>query len=219
MFLRIRYGIGSLSVGCVTRSISEFAFWPVDLTAYWNNRSITAEHETGAGGVNIWRNSFPAEHLPPPGAHVSVDEVPFLFPRQTSAGDNLRCEGQFIKVSTGSYDWIQLLASAERRVEDTVALHFSDGQIDFEAIRVSDFWAAPAWFGETVAYRTSQMHYPHHVQQGVPATLWSQRVPVTRRSSLTGVRLPRNIALHVFALTLQTRPDAETDSAVDGPSS
>ena len=88
----------------MTRSISELAFKPVDLSAHWNNRGMTAEHETGAGGFNVWRNSFPAEHLPAPGRSVWVDGVPFLFPPQSSAGDNLRCEGQFINVPTGGYD-------------------------------------------------------------------------------------------------------------------
>ncbi|GAA2581417.1 hypothetical protein GCM10010411_12500 [Actinomadura fulvescens] len=181
-------------------------FRPVPLTEHWNNRAITTIPDKAAGGFNVWRNSFPAEHLPEPGSRVVVDGVPFAFPEFTPAGDNVRCTGQFLPLPEGRYDWIRLLTAAERRVEDTVALHFGNGQVDFETIRVSDFWAAPAWFGERLAFRTPVMHYPHHVQRGVPATLWSQRVPVTRSAPLTGIRLPRNVALHVFALTLQDTP-------------
>jgi hypothetical protein len=32
--------------------------------------------------------------------------------------------------------------------------------------------------------------------------MWCQRVPVTRRADLVGLRLPRNPALHIFAMTL-----------------
>jgi hypothetical protein len=33
--------------------------------------------------------------------------------------------------------------------------------------------------------------------------MWAQRVPVTRRAVLSGILLPRNVALHIFAVTLQ----------------
>lgn len=177
---------------------------PLDLSQYWNNCAVTRADATGGGALNVWRNSLPAEHLPQPGALFSVAGVPFLFPAGTPAGDNVRCAGQYLPVPAGRYDWLRVVATGERRVEETVALHFGDGQVDFEAIRISDFWAAPAWFGETTACRTPVMHYPHHVQPQLPATLWSQRVPVTRGAQpLIGVRLPRNTALHLFALTLE----------------
>jgi hypothetical protein len=201
----------SAADGDVPISVAD-RFTPVDLTAHWNNRAASTVTEKGAGRFNVWRNSFPSEHLPAAGDRVTVGGVPFDFPEPTEHGDNMRCAGQFVELPPGHYDWIRLLASAERRLEDTVALHFADSQVDFEAVRVSDFWAAPAWFGETAACRTPVMHYPHHVQEGVPATLWSQRVAVTRRAALTGVRLPRNTALHVFALTLQATSDTPARS-------
>ncbi|MFC5663906.1 hypothetical protein ACFP3U_13040 [Kitasatospora misakiensis] len=183
---------------------AESRFRPVPLEAHANNRAVTPAHGTADGAFNVWRNSFPAEHLPEPGSAITVDEVPFRFPEPTPAGDNLRCAGQYLRLPAGRYDWIHLLAAGERRVEAEAALHFADGEVDFEAVRVSDFWAAPARFGEREAFRTPVMHYPQHVQPGVPACLWAQRVPVTRRAVLHGIRLPRHIALHVFALTLES---------------
>lgn len=181
-------------------------FRPVELASYWNNRAVSTSDDTGAGRFNVWRNSFPGEYLPEPGARVMVGGVPFDFPERTPAGDNLRCAGEFVRVVSGCYDWVWVLAASERRAEDTVALHFADGQVDFESIRISDFWAAPAWFGEIEAFRTPVMHYPYHVQPRVPASVWCQRIPVTRNGSLVGLRMPRNVALHVFAMTLQCRP-------------
>ena len=87
---------------------------------------------------------------------------------------------------------------------------FSDGtRVDFEALRISDFWASEAAFGERVAFESPVMHYPRHVQPKVSALLWIQRVPVTRRATLEAIRLPRNVAVHVFALTLRRRSGAE----------
>jgi hypothetical protein len=180
-------------------------FRPVDLAGYCNNRAISAGDDTKAGCFNVWGNSFPAEHLPPPGARIDAGGVPFVLAGPHAAGDNLRCGGQFLKLPADRYDWIHLLTAAERRTEDHVALHFAGGTVDFEALRVSDFWAeARPAFGDLRVFETPVMHYPHHIQPRVSALMWAQRIPVTRREDLVGLRLPRNVAIHVFALTLQT---------------
>ncbi len=57
------------------------------------------------------------------------------------------------------------------------------------------------------------MHYPHHVQQGVPGRIWLVRVPAVRMAELAGLRLPRNVAIHLFAATLCERVLATTASA------
>jgi hypothetical protein len=180
----------------------------VSLAPHLDNVGATPARDTGSGAFNVWGNSFPAESLPAPG-RVDVGGVPFDFPAVgTGEPDNVRCEGQYVAVPPGAYDWIYLLAAAERRAEDELALHFADGSVDFEALRISDFWAAPPAFGERTAFESAVMHYPHHVQPGVPALLWQQRAPVTRRAVLTGLRLPRNLAVHVFALTLLASDEA-----------
>jgi hypothetical protein len=181
---------------------------PVPLAAHLNNVGATPAGDTARGRFNVWGNSFAAEHLPPPGLLV-VDGVWFDFPAAGTGGsDNVRCESQHVGVPPGAYDWIYLLAAAERRAEDEVALHFAGGEVDFEALRVSDFWAAEPAFGERLAVETPVMHYPRHVQPNVPARLWAQRIPVTRRATLEAIRLPRNVAVHVFALTLRRRQEA-----------
>jgi hypothetical protein len=176
---------------------------PVDISDHRNNTAISAATETKSGEFNVWGNSFAAEYLPAGDSLVHVAGIPFRFPAVSEGPDNVRCAGQFLRVPQGCYDWMHVLVAAERRCEDTVELHFDDGSVDAEPLRVSDFWAAPAWFGELKAFESLVMHYPHHVQRGVSAVMWAQRVPVTRRSGLVGVRLPRNLAIHVFAVTLQ----------------
>ncbi|WP_218011121.1 hypothetical protein [Herbidospora mongoliensis] len=176
---------------------------PVDIAGHRNNTGISAATETKAGAFNVWGNSFAAEYLPEGDSLVHVAGVPFRFPPVCEGPDNIRCAGQFVRVPEGRYDWVHVLAAAERRCEDLVEMNYGDGSVDQEPLRVSDFWAAPAWFGEVKAFETPVMHYPHHVQQRVPAVMWAQRVPVTRRADLAGLRLPRNVAVHVFAMTLQ----------------
>ncbi len=179
---------------------------PVDLASYFDNLGITGETDLGSGEFNIWFNSFPAEELPPPGNITRIGGIPFLFPAPSVSGkDNFRCSGQLIDLPHGRYDWIYLLGAAERRSEDFLYLHYADGSADPEWLRVSDFWAeTPAHFGEQHCLRCTCLHYPRHVQRRMGPAIWCCRVPVPRLTELTGLRLPDNPAIHIFALSLMT---------------
>lgn len=81
-------------------------------------------------------------------------------------------------------------------------MHYADGSVDFECLRVSDFWHADAAFGDREAFSTEHMHYPFHVQPNLRGSVWFQRVPVSRMAPLVAIALPANVAIHVFAMTL-----------------
>lgn len=180
------------------------AFLPVDLSTLYNNRATSEYDRLDEGAFNVWGNSFPARELPTPGEPFDVAGVPFVRGAPTDAGDNVRCDGQYVEVPASACDWVHLVVAGERRAEAEVALHHAEGEVEFEALRVSDFWAeAPAVFGELAVTATAVTHYPHHVQPRLSARLWAQRVPVVRSTPLQGIRLPRHVAVHVFALTLQ----------------
>lgn len=174
-----------------------------DLGETFNNTAISRAGHTDVAGLNIWRNSYPAEEMPAGGELVTVGGVPFRFPASgENRHDNVICLGQMLKLSPGLYDWIYVLAASERRTEDWVYLHFADGAVDPEWLRVSDFWPAAAHFGEVEAFRCRRLHYPRHVQEGVHVGMWRQRVAVPREQELVGLRLPDNLAIHLFAMTL-----------------
>jgi hypothetical protein len=176
----------------------------VDLGEWLDNRGTTSGDDLAAGGFNIWSNTFPAEELPPPGGTVDVGGVPFRFPA-AGAGkpDNLRCASQLITLPAGRYDWFYLLAAAERRSEDAVYVHYADGSVDPEWLRVSDFWAeTPPRFGERAGIACTRLHYPRHVQRRMGPAIWRARVPVPREVPVAALRLPDNPAIHIFALTL-----------------
>ncbi|MEU3756568.1 hypothetical protein AB0H17_28030 [Streptomyces olivoreticuli] len=183
----------------------------LDLTAFANNTGITTEDRLSDGAFNIWGNTFPAEELPA-GGEITVDGIPFRFPAPAAgAPDNVRCAGQLLELPAGRYDWIHVLAAAERRTEDFVQLHYADGSVDPEWLRISDFWPQTgARFGESAAFSCTRLHYPRHVQRSMGPTIWRQRVPVTRQRELTALTLPDNPAIHVFAMTLAptTPPEA-----------
>ncbi|MCD9196197.1 hypothetical protein [Streptomyces albireticuli] len=176
---------------------------PVNLAEHADNTGITRADTLSAGAFNIWGNTFPADELPA-GGPVVVDGVPFLFPEAAPGRpDNIRCAGQLIEVPTGRYDWIQLLTAAERRTEDQVLLHYADGSVDPEWLRVPDFWPETgSRVGGSPAFTCTRMHYPRHVERKMGPVIWRHRVPVPRESDLGALRLPDNPAVHVFAMTL-----------------
>jgi hypothetical protein len=177
---------------------------PVDLSDYFDNDGISWPDRSANRAFNIWSNTYPAGELPESGGLVEISGIWFRFP-DTSDGapDNLRCGRQLIVVPPERYDWIYLLAAAERRSEDWAFLHYADGTVDPEWLRVSDFWPeTPAFFGEQAAFRCTCLHYPRHVQHAMGPTIWRERVPVPREQDLVAIRLPDNPAIHLFAMTL-----------------
>ncbi|GAB3887324.1 hypothetical protein GCM10029964_053120 [Kibdelosporangium lantanae] len=177
----------------------------LDLGRHLDNTGTTRADDLGGGAFNVWSNTFPAEHLPATRADgsIDVDGLPFRWNANGNGPDNLRCAGQRLDVPAGRYDWIHLLAAAERRSEDPVHLHFADGTIDPEWLRVPDFWPqTPPHFGFTSGISCPVMHYPRHVQHNMGPAIWRVRVPVPREADLVGVHLPDNPAVHVFAMTL-----------------
>jgi hypothetical protein len=177
----------------------------LELRPHLDNIGITRADDLAGGAFNIWSNTFPAEHLPPVDADgcVEVGGLPFRFPATGCGPDNVRCAGQHVAVPAGRYDWIHLLAGAERRTEDPLLLHFADGNTDPEWLRVPDFWPqTPPHFGVADGVVFPVMHYPRHVQRDMAPAIWRVRVAVPRESELVGIHLPDNPAIHVFAVTL-----------------
>lgn len=182
---------------------SEGRFVLLDLEPIYNWDSISYASNLPDGEFNVWKNAFPAEELPASDSVVEIDGIPFRFPsKEDGRMNNVRCDGERLEVPPGRYDWVYVLAGSERRAEDTVYLHFTSGAIEPEWFRISDLWpGGPARFGEIEAFRTKNIHFPRHIQPGIEPVIWMQRIPVTRQEALAWIRLPSNIAIHVFAAT------------------
>ncbi|MEV0575044.1 MULTISPECIES: hypothetical protein [unclassified Streptomyces] len=182
------------------------------LDPFLNNQAATTPENLTEGRLNVWRNSLPAQPAP---LDIVVDDVPLRSaPLDGRGPDNVLCSGQRIEVPERRWDWLYVIGCGERRVRDVVTWHFSNGTVDRDQLALSDLWEGRSDFGEDLALRTDVIHYPHHVQERIGITLWCQRVPVTSRKPLGAMSLPRNPAVHLFAMTLVGR-QAGVDSASD----
>lgn len=173
----------------------------LDLTELLDNQAATTQDNLGAGRLNVWRNSMPAPGVP---INAECDGVALRSVTLTgTTPDNVRCDGQIVAVEpAGRYDWIYLLCTSERRSAASVVCYYRGGLSSEQDLHVSDLWDGAPGHGEILAYRSSAIHYPHHVQRRVGITVWAQRVPVTWRGELTHIRLPRGGAVHLFDAVL-----------------
>jgi len=170
------------------------------LEPFLNNQAATTPENLADGRLNVWRNSLPAQPAP---LELMVDGVPLRSSRLDGRGpDNVLCSGQRIEVPERRWDWLYVIGCGERRVRDVVTWHFSNGTVDRDHLALSDLWEGRSDLGEELALRTEVIH---HVQERIGITLWCQRVPVTSRKPLGAISLPRNPAVHLFAMTLVGR--------------
>ncbi|MFD5141791.1 hypothetical protein [Streptomyces sp. NPDC058401] len=170
------------------------------LEPFLNNQAATTPDNLADGRLNVWRNSIPARPEP---LETVVDGVPLRSARlDGTAPDNVLCTGQRIEVPQRRWDWLYVIGCGERRVRDVITWHFADGSVDRDHLALSDLWEGRSDHGEELALRTDVIHYPHHVQERIGITLWSQRVPITARKPLSALSLPENPAVHLFAMTL-----------------
>ncbi len=183
----------------------------VPLLSYFNNIAFAGLNDLSKGQLNIWRNSYPQEAVANLPGYIDVGRVKFSFPQTDGeTPDNIRCDGQRIVLPVDQYDWIYMLCSAERRVEDEATLFFSDGSVDFVPFCVSDFWpGAKGRNGEIEALRFDSLNFPRHRQVRIEPAIWRSRIPVARETPLSAIRLPRNVAAHLFAVTCLRSEDID----------
>lgn len=198
--------------------VNQVTFTPVPLDGLFNGKGVsTPRRWPTTGGFNVWGNTFPAEGFPGTDGETFVEGVPYLLPGKggpAAAGtamDNVRCRGQLLEVPAGEHRWIHVLGAAERRTEDELLVHYADGAVRRQWLRISDFWPeTDQRFGELLAFRTRYLMYPRHSQHNMPPSVWAQRVPVTVPGTVTALELPDNPAMHLFAITLETRETVES---------
>jgi hypothetical protein len=174
----------------------------LDLEPHFNNDGVSWARNLVDGGFNVWGISYPAEALPAAGS-VVVWDVPFVFPsKDDGRPNNMAMEGQRLPVPPGRYRWLNLLGASENRCEDLITLVHAGGP-EKVFLGLADWWTGGTpYFGERVAFRSETAHYPSHVQERMPLTLWFQRLRLDESRALKAIAWPDNPAMHVFSLTL-----------------
>ena len=163
------------------------------------------DHPEGVPG-----SSYPGELLPKTGAAFQVDahpEVVFLFPSKAPGEfNNVSCNGQYLEFEVGRFRAVYLLGSSENGdFSDTFHLNYNEGPAEKE-LGFSD-WCNEASFGEKTGFKFPFRYamFPEGVEQeGISCRLWVQKMPLDPAKTLSGITLPYQRRMHIFAITLLT---------------
>ena len=194
----------------------------LDLSPYLNNSGIAPDGRTDDGGLDGMGTAFRAESLPAPRAIITSQGIPFVFPGWTrGSSDNIACEAQEIPLPPGAGDALHVLGMCDwRAFEEPLRLKAADGTCVERRLGLSD---APRYqglrYGEHAALScpliTPDTSIPLHSLIGIPppgagyemkesrieAGIWHQVVPLHGPRPLSGLVLPDNPSMHLFAMT------------------
>jgi alpha-mannosidase len=172
---------------------------PLDLSALYNAR--TADNFDG-GGI-----SYPGDLLPAAGIHkLGLSQVPFNLPGNLpDQFDNIIAAGQELALPAHLFNnTLYLLATGVNGPRWTdLGFKFDNGKTEFRAFDLND-WVVNAYADNEVG-----LTFPHRQRaSGSDASLpkmWIIRLPLPE--NVTGLILPRDSNVHLFAATMATKLD------------
>jgi alpha-mannosidase len=175
------------------------AAMPLDLSSLFNARS--ADNFDGGGF------SYPGDLLPAAGIHkLGLSHVPFNLPgNQPDQFDNIVAAGQQLPLPAHPFNnSLYLLATGVNGPHWTdIGFQFSDGKTEFRAFALND-WVVNAYAENEVG-----LAFPHRqTATGTNASMpkmWIIRLPLPE--NVTGLVLPRDPNVHLFAATVATKLD------------
>jgi alpha-mannosidase len=174
---------------------------PLDLSSLFNTRC--ADNFDGVG------NAYPAGLLPTSGRyHLGPNQVPFNLPgSQTNRFDTISSSGQLLKlpdhVSGNSLYLLAACINSGRQVK--MSFQLADGNVETKVVQLND-WVVNAYSenqaGLSFSYRQTQngardISAPH---------MWIVQVPLPQ--STTGLILPQDSEVRIFAATIAAKPTA-----------
>jgi len=167
--------------------------------------------------------SYPAEFLPPEtsllraarslwpcGLWTSVQgsglgssrHISFEYPPKADGANNaVTCKGQSIRLKSGRYTAIHVLAAASQETSGEFGLVYGSKTVPI-TVQFSAWDQAPR-HGEHAAFVCLHRHSPDGDQRGRPCYLNHYTISADASSKLNALRLPNNEAIKVLAVTLE----------------
>ncbi len=197
----------------------------VDLSPYCNNAGIASRCDPVADGLDGMGTIFCAERLPASQTIITCNGTRFAFPDKSDGVlDNIACEGQDLPLPVGSYRALHILGICDwRAFAEPLRLKAPDGTGTETSLALSDASHYQGLqYGErkalTCSLVTPDSLIPHVFLFGIArpgagyemtethleAGIWHQMIALEPTQPLTGIVLPDNPSMHLFALTLET---------------
>lgn len=202
------------------------------LSQAFNNEAVSSDANTNPASFDGGGTSFSAEALAgvgvKAGGTVKTAGLSFTWPTTAGTGkfDNAIAVGQTIALS-GTGNTLGLLFSASYGpASGTGSVHYTDGTVQPFTVTAADWFVTGQPGGDvSVAAVTPYQNRLGNTRFDGPAAVFAEAVPLTAGKTVASVTLPNSgvapvqagvASLHVFAMTVGTRPATVSLRASNG---
>ena len=169
-------------------------FVPIDISSAFNASATSSEE-----GLDGWGNAYPADKLPSGKVSFNSTPVRFALPKYAKLDKNIAtADGQEIKIRAGKYRALYVLAAATNGVQEAKLVLAAGKEKTRATLKVSDWCDKPA-AGEIQAASFARISGENETAQ---CKLYIQRIALDPSDKLSGITLPINKDIHIFAMTL-----------------
>lgn len=186
----------------------------VQLDKLFNNDGISWDKNRKDGDFDGQGNSFAAEELPSGNEVFSAQEgIGFIFPdNKDGALNNIKCDGQVIKVTDDSYIKVYFLAASHSGdICGKAVLNYADGASETKYLSktVTDWRHQPTFTKTGAASRL------RNATKDTDEDVYISQVPISCSAGkkLVSIKLPVEGSIHIFAVSL-TKGGVVEDSQI-----
>lgn len=199
------------------------------VNGFFNVDGMSQDVDRADGNIDGRGNSLPAEFMPPYVPRPSVGTAPqaspiypsglwvrplnaldssracFWYPNKNNQVPNMiRCEGQKLEFQGIGRTAVHVLAlSTEEDVKGDFLLYYSDGSVDRKTYTFTHWNDLPK-HGELVAFSTPHRHTRAGDDPSTRCYIFHYTIPTERLKMLVGLELPRQPAVKVLGITLES---------------
>jgi alpha-mannosidase len=185
----------------------------VNLNSYFNIDAISSDSNRADGCLDFGGYSYPAEQIP---AEIVSEGIKFDTGSKTDGAMNaITCAGQTVNWTAGQFNRVYVLATAVHAScpeAGTFTVRYSDSSTSPVDIPVHDWCATMGGWGitpipETIAFYVTHRHNINNTDDMVKDTyLYLYPIAIDSSKSVSGITLPNNDKIKVFAISLASGP-------------
>ncbi len=171
----------------------------VNLKQYMNSKGITSEDNMAEATLTIGSSSIPQKTIEE--AEGLFAGIPFRV-QSESRFDNIFADNQRIAIGSNAKSIYILGVSCQGDYQEEINVFYDDDQYETYLCGFSDFLSIEPYFNDILGRRFEYSHTANGINENLKISLWVNKIDVTSSKRIKELILPKNIFLHIFAITV-----------------